>query len=198
MKFINRFACATVNGKPEYKRDSTIKLITQLFENYKVLRKNVTSYTVLITGSIDPIGFYHKDEYHNSHTGKASFQLTTNFKNNILIYVSNESYHIGTSLDDNKLSKWDNTSYGYQGTMLNAFSETPYSLNLNKYISNGFLKFYLWECAGHMNTWYNSDVIFIFNNNYYYKYKTWKTSSTNYGWQFVAKGKYYEGLVPNL
>lgn len=194
----NGVACANVNGKPEYKRDSTIKLITQLFENYKVLRKNVTSYTVLITGSIDPIGFYHKDEYHNSHTGKASFQLTTNFKNNILIYVSNESYHIGTSLDDNKLSKWDNTSYGYQGTMLNAFSETPYSLNLNKYISNGFLKFYLWECAGHMNTWYNSDVIFIFNNNYYYKYKTWKTSSTNYGWQFVTKGKYYEGLVPNL
>ena len=50
-------ACATINGKPEYKRDSTIKVLTQLFENHKEIRKNVTSFTVLITGSMDPIGF---------------------------------------------------------------------------------------------------------------------------------------------
>ena len=39
-------ACATINGKPEYKRDSTIKVLTQLFENHKEIRKNVTSFTV--------------------------------------------------------------------------------------------------------------------------------------------------------
>ena len=156
------------------------------------------SYVVTITGSIDPIGFrvagYKK-------TAKAIFNITSKYPK-LDVKIIDSSYHISLLLNNGQRSVFDHELYGHYdwgnlGTVIVGLPEHPYSADLSKYFTNGYLSFYQAECEGHLNMWYNSDI-YIIMGAYYYQYKTWKTSSTNYGWQFVTKGKYYEGLVPNL
>lgn len=108
------------------------------------------------------------------------------------------------SLDDGKWSGYrpigesnNKADLGYQGTTLWLLPPQNYTYNLAQYFSNGELEFFLWECSGHINMCKDLEVIFSFNNDYYYKYHSWKTSDTNYGSVFVEKGTYYQGLIPS-
>ena len=200
---INRFACATVSGNSKTNKDSTLSVLFQFIENKAKLLKNVSSYIVSVSYNFNPTGFNDT----GVKVGKASFNINTNYKGNKSIKIYNiDTFHLSVNLDDNGFSgtRWlsneqPNVSLGYQGTSLVLLpTDLNYQVDLSSYFASGNLKFFLWECRAHINQWNNSNLLLVFNNDYYYQYKSWKISNTNYGVQFVTKGKYYEGLVPNL
>ena len=152
---------------------------------------------------MDPIGFlspsFAYDE--NKRVGKAIFNIKTNYPK-IDVNIQDSSYHISLLINDGERTVFDHElsghfDWGNIGTAINLVPEYPYTADLTKYIKNGYLSFYQAECYGHLNTWSGSDI-YIILGSYYFQYKTWKTCDTDYGWKFVTKGKYYEGLVPNL
>lgn len=195
-------------GMPQTKRDSTLTIYSQTFDNKRDFRKSVPSSIVTITGSMNRTGFNDR----GVGTGKASFDIATNYRGDSWIYINSESFHIGLSLDDGKYySKYCETknnsvlsgpfnfnsvcySVSTYGSPVFAWvNNFNYTFKLSDYRSAGHLKFFLWECKSHMNTWYDSDVYVNFGNHYYYKYHVAKTASVT-EWRFVEKGKYYEGL----
>lgn len=196
-------------GMPQTKRDSKLTILSQTFDNKRDFRKSVPSSIVTITGSMNRTGFNER----GTGTGKATFDIATNYQGNSWIYVYSESYHIGLSLDDGKYySKYCETKNGSvlsgpfnfddslcypvstYGTPVFAWvNNFNYLFKLSDFRNAGHLKFFLWECSYHLNTWYGSDVYINFGNHYYYKYHVAKTSSVT-EWRLVEKGKYYQGL----
>ena len=144
---------------------------------------------------MDPIGFLSPSVIYgeNKRASKAIFNIKTNYPK-IDVNIQDSSYHISLLINDGERTVFDHELYGHfdwgnLGTAINLLPEYPYTADLTKYIKNGYLSFYQAECYGHLNKWSGSDI-YIILGSYYFQYKTWKTSSTNYGWKFVTKGKY--------
>lgn len=144
---------------------------------------------------MDPIGFLSPSVIYgeNKRASKAIFNIKTNYPK-IDVNIQDSSYHISLLINDGERTVFDHELYGHydwgnKGTAINLLPEYPYTADLTKYIKNGYLSFYQAECYGHLNTWSRSDI-YIILGSYYFQYKTWKTSDTDYGWKFVTKGKY--------
>ena len=193
-------------GMPQTTRDSKLTILSQTFDNKRDFRKSVPSSIVTITGGLERKAFKLKD-FGSVKTGKASFDIATNYQGNSWVIVKSEAYNVGLSLDDNVYSSYYQTidnggpfqfgsryigkGYGTPIYVLPNFVDLKF--NLSDYRNAGHLKFFLWECYAHLNTWTNCFVYINFGNHYYYKYIVVKTSSIT-EWRFVEKGKYYEGL----
>lgn len=148
-------------GMPQTKRDSKLTILSQTFDNKRDFRKSVSSSIVTITGSMNRTGFNDR----GTGTGKATFDIATNYQGNSWIYVYSESHHIGLSLDDGKYySKYCSTknnsvasgpfnfdysdceSVSTYGSPVFAWvNNFNYLFKLSDFRNAGHLKFFLWE-----------------------------------------------------